>query len=58
VQFRELVQDRKKDYLSEKTKKLEKAHIAAGIVQQIREMNPPGRFLKEDNDGSWYDIGT
>lgn len=57
VQFRELVVERKKDYLSDKTKKLEKAHIAAAIVRQIRELDPPGRFLKEDPDGSWFDIG-
>ena len=44
-------------YLDEKTKKLEKAHIAAQIVYMIRSMNPPGRFLKEDPDGSWWDIG-
>jgi hypothetical protein len=58
VQFREIVQSRKADYLSDKTKKLEKAHIASAIVRQIREAHPPGRFLKEDPDGSWYDIGT
>ena len=58
VQFRDLVASRKQDYLSDKTKKLEKAHIAASIVRQIREMQPSGRFLKEDADGSWFDIGT
>jgi len=57
VQFRDLVNERKKDYLAKETKKLEKAHIAAGIVKQIRDMQPAGRFLKEDADGSWYDIG-
>ena len=58
VQFRDIVADRKKDYLAKETKKLEKAHIAASIVKQIRDMTPAGRFLKEDPDGSWYDIGT
>jgi len=57
VQFRDIVADRKKDYLAKETKKLEKAHIAASIVKQIRDMTPAGRFLKEDPDGSWYDIG-
>lgn len=58
VQFRDIVNDTKKDYLAKSTKKLEKAHIAAGVVQQIRNMDPPGRFLKEDGDsGMWYDIG-
>jgi len=57
VRFRQVVVDRKKDYLAPTTKKLEKAHIAANIVQDIRQKDPPGRFLKEDPDGSWYDIG-
>lgn len=58
IQFREIVASRKKDYLAKSTKKLEKAHIAASIVSTIRNMNPQGRFLKEDAaDGMWYDIG-
>jgi hypothetical protein len=57
VQLRELVHSSKKEYLSKSTKKMEKAHIAANIVHHIRSMNPPGRFLKEDSDGAWFDIG-
>ena len=57
VQFRELVISRKKEYLAKTTKKLAKAHIAADIVHYIRDLNPSGRFLKEDADGAWYDIG-
>mmetsp|Transcript_25332 Transcript_25332/g.37404 ORF Transcript_25332/g.37404 Transcript_25332/m.37404 type:complete len:534 (-) Transcript_25332:243-1844(-) len=58
VQFREIVAAHKKEYLSKSTKKLEKAHIAARLIQQIRTMDPPGRFLKEDTDtGLWFDIG-
>lgn len=57
VQFRDIVAQRKKDYLATSTKKLEKAHIAADIVYYIRRLDPPGRFLKEDNDGAWWDIG-
>jgi hypothetical protein len=57
VQFREIVAERKKDYLAKETKKLEKAHIAADIVYFIRRMDPPGRFLKEDSNGAWWDIG-
>ena len=61
VQFREIVAANKKEYLAKTTKKLEKAHIAARIVEQFRTMNPPGRFLKEDpgtcTGGLWYDIG-
>jgi hypothetical protein len=57
VQLRELVHVRKAEYLSTATKKMEKAHIAANLVYYIRSMNPPGRFLKEDPDGAWFDIG-
>eukprot|EP00538_Stauroneis_constricta_P012986 CAMPEP_0119550948 /NCGR_PEP_ID=MMETSP1352-20130426/4365_1 /TAXON_ID=265584 /ORGANISM="Stauroneis constricta, Strain CCMP1120" /LENGTH=603 /DNA_ID=CAMNT_0007596941 /DNA_START=149 /DNA_END=1960 /DNA_ORIENTATION=+ len=58
IQFREMVQSRKKIYLAKSTEKLEKAHIAARIVREIRSMDPPGRFLKEDRDtGLWFDIG-
>ena len=58
IQFRDMVQDRKVAYLAPSTKKLEKAHIAAKIVSDIRTMEPNGRFLKEDRDtGLWFDIG-
>lgn len=58
VQFRDVINAKKKEYLAPTTKKLEKAHIAAGIVSDIRCMDPPGRFLKEDRDtGLWFDIG-
>lgn len=58
VQFRDIILSKKKGYLAPTTKKLEKAHIAAGVVNDIRTMNPPGRFLKEEKgDGMWYDIG-
>ena len=60
VQFRYIIQAKKKQYLNLSTKKLEKAHIAASIVHDIRTMmDPPGRFLKEDRVGLglWFDIG-
>lgn len=58
VQFRDIIQSKKKEYLAKTTKKLEKAHIAAAIVNDIRSMKPPGRFLKEDKgSGMWFDIG-
>lgn len=58
VKFRDIINSKKKDYLAPTTKKLEKAHIAAAIVNDIRSMEPPGRFLKEDRDtGLWFDIG-
>lgn len=58
IKFRDVINARKKEYLAPTTKKLEKAHIAAAIVNDIRGMDPPGRFLKEERDtGMWYDIG-
>jgi hypothetical protein len=58
IQFREITASLKKDYLAKTTKKLEKAHIASKIINIIRSMEPPGRFLKEDPDtGLWFDIG-
>lgn len=58
VQFRDIIHSKKTVYLAPTTKKLEKAHIAAGVVNDIRSMNPPGRFLKEEKGtGMWYDIG-
>ena len=58
VQFRDIVMANKKEYLAKTTKKLEKQHIAARVVEFIRTLDPPGRFLKEDSDtGLWYDVG-
>lgn len=58
MRFRDIIQENKKEYLDPKTKKLEKAHIAKRIVDEIRNKNPPGRFLKEDaSDGYLWDIG-
>ena len=57
VQFRTIVSKRKKEYNAKTTKRHEKAHMAAEIVRQIRSMNPPGRFLREDTNGLWFDVG-
>ena len=57
--YRALVESMKTAYLSPTTRKLEKAHIAANVVNSIRRLDPPGRFLKEDPkcSGIWYEIG-
>jgi len=58
VNFRTLVAKVKIQYLSRQTKKPDKAVIAANLVDQIRKLDPPGRFLKEDvNSGVWYEVG-
>lgn len=58
VRFREMVDGLKRDYLDPRTKKIEKARIAARLVATIRHSDPPGRFLKEDpHTGLWIEIG-
>lgn len=57
VQFRTIVSKRKKEYNAKETKRQMKAHIAAEIVRHIRGMNPSGRFLREDANGLWFDVG-
>lgn len=58
-QFRELVEKRKRVYLTARFKR-EKRLIASSIVSEIRLMNPSGRFLARHGNkdtGYWYDIG-
>ena len=59
ITFRTVVEDYKREYLDPRIRKLEKAHVAARLVAQIRSANPPGRFLKEDPDhkGKYVEIG-
>eukprot|EP00804_Cyclotella_cryptica_P020644 CCRYP_003469-RA/>CCRYP_003469-RA protein AED:0.30 eAED:0.30 QI:462/1/1/1/0/0.5/2/451/775 len=58
VRFREMVDSLKREYLDPRTKKIEKARIAARLVTAIRRSDPPGRFLKEDpHTGLWIEIG-
>jgi len=38
--------------------KKRKSSISRELVQQVRDMNPPGRFLKKDStSGLWEDVG-
>jgi len=58
VHFRQVIENERKRCNAKSRKKAEKANIAILIVQQIRSMNPSGRFLKEDpKHGLWFDIG-
>ena len=55
--FRRFVERRKRVYLTARFKR-EKRLIASSIVKEIRELNPPGRFLSRDaKTGIWNDIG-
>ena len=54
--FRLLVKQYQEKYL--KAKKKEKPNVASHIVETIRKLRPPGRFLKKDKiTGYWLDIG-
>lgn len=60
VTFRTIVEEYMHEYLDPRTRKLEKAHVAARLVAQIRNTNPPGRFLKPDdpvNPTGYVEIG-
>lgn len=53
------MEEYKREYLDPRTRKLEKAHVAARLVAQIRSAVPPGRFLKDDPNhvGMYFEIG-
>jgi hypothetical protein len=53
--FRKLVRMKQQVYLL--ASKREKAGVAREIVETIRSLNPPGRFLKKDSNGVYKDIG-
>lgn len=56
VQYRSLVALYKEEYVTS-TKK-QKMKISRNLVQAIRSLNPPGRFLDKDpSTGHWFDIG-
>lgn len=54
--FRELVRKHKVEYV--KCPKPQKGKFSKLIVDEIKNRNPPGRFLKQDGSTKlWYDIG-
>ena len=59
VQFRALVGQPKIRDMYNQSRRKEKAFIAKKIVQLIRSLDPPGRFLEEDRrtDNCWIEIG-
>jgi hypothetical protein len=34
-----------------------KSYISRELVRRVRELDPPGRFLKKDDAGGWEDVG-
>jgi len=54
--YRSMVERRKGDYVN--SKRLDKPLVALEIIKEWRSQDPPGRFLKmEENTGMWSDVG-
>jgi hypothetical protein len=54
--WRELISDNISDYVAMQRSK--RPTITCSIVQAVRSLSPPGRFLAKDKrTGKWYDIG-
>lgn len=54
--YRVMVERRKVDYVN--SKRLDKPLVAYEIIKEWRTQDPPGRFLKMDeNTGMWCDVG-
>ncbi|EEC46715.1 predicted protein [Phaeodactylum tricornutum CCAP 1055/1] len=53
--FRDVIALHRPDYI--RAIKMDKPGVARKIVQAIRTGIPPGRFLKKNDDGKWYDVG-
>eukprot|EP00815_Leptocylindrus_aporus_P008983 CAMPEP_0116061024 /NCGR_PEP_ID=MMETSP0322-20121206/6801_1 /TAXON_ID=163516 /ORGANISM="Leptocylindrus danicus var. apora, Strain B651" /LENGTH=647 /DNA_ID=CAMNT_0003545829 /DNA_START=110 /DNA_END=2053 /DNA_ORIENTATION=- len=53
--YRQICREAKAQYI--KCSKLEKKEISVKIVKKIRALDPPGRFLKRNTTGVWFDVG-
>ena len=53
--FRDVISLHRPDYI--RAIKMDKPAVARKIVRSIRQGTPPGRFLKKNDDGKWYDVG-
>lgn len=50
--FQKLIKERKQIYLN--SRKLEKKSVATEVVDLVRKLDPPGRFLKRDDETGCY----
>jgi hypothetical protein len=50
-----MVEGFKKEYIG--LIKMDKTKLAEYIVDAWRKQDPPGRFLKKDEAGKWYEVG-
>lgn len=56
LRFREIIRQKLSHYNTAKTK-LEKSLLVTSIVDAVRDYTPDGGFIKQDNNGQWYDVG-
>lgn len=45
------------DEYSRAKSKLDKSGVLASVVDQIRAASPEGGFVKQNEDGRWYEVG-
>jgi hypothetical protein len=56
IQMRGFAADVRREYMN--SEKHEKQKVVKGVVDRIRALDPPGRFLKKDsNTGLWWEVG-
>lgn len=53
-QYRQIVDDKKQIYAMA-TKNAEKKSIAYQVLQAIKDLDPPGKFLKKGKNGQYYE---
>mmetsp|Transcript_22649 Transcript_22649/g.53591 ORF Transcript_22649/g.53591 Transcript_22649/m.53591 type:complete len:736 (-) Transcript_22649:167-2374(-) len=53
--FRDYVNEHRSNYVS--ASKSQKPAVARVIVRAIRNGDPPGRFLRKNDNGDWVDVG-
>jgi hypothetical protein len=46
------------DEYSRAKSKLDKSGVLASVVDQVRALSPKGGFVKQDENGRWFEVGT
>ena len=44
-------------YSNANSDRLQKTHIVSQIVNYVRESSPGGGFVKETENGQWFEVG-
>ena len=55
LNFRKLCRENKAHYAM--CSKLEKKAVSVKIVNTVKKLDPPGRFLRRNKEGKWVDVG-